>query len=149
MIFGANINLEVFEIFRTDSSSILLFYNEIFLSRVLSSKANSDFLNKFGYSRDMSLKDSLGLLKDRYYYNFCPHEMGIFLGIPLQDVKDFICKDRKECICCGYWKVYNNREYALRIFKNYDKSKHDFMKLIEKNIGIAKAVEMLSSCSRF
>ncbi|MFL0196790.1 DUF3793 family protein [Clostridium sp. WILCCON 0269] len=140
-----NISLKVFEIYKKENIIILLFYNESMLSEVLCYKDNAEFLNKFGYSSSMSLINKLNLLKDRYEYNSCPHEIGIFLGIPVRDVEDFINCGEKKCICCGYWKVYNDKENALEIFKNYDKSKYNFLRLLEKNIGLVKVVEMLSS----
>lgn len=145
--YMSGINLKAFKIFSTDSSLILLFYNEVFLSRVLFCKDNMDFLNKFGYSSDMSLLDSLNLLKERYRSSCCPHEMGIFLGIPLPDVKDFMYGNDKKCVCCGYWKVYNDREQALYTFENYNRSKHNFIKLIRKKMEIVKVVKMLSSAA--
>lgn len=143
-----DINLKVFEIFSNNSSLLLLFYNETFLYRILSCQDNIEFLSEFGYSKDMCLMDLLNLLRERYKCNFCPHEMGIFLGIPLPDVKDFIYGKNKKCICCGYWKVYNDREQALKTFENYNRSRYNFMKLIRKNTEIIKAVEMLSSAVR-
>lgn len=140
-----NINLKVFEINRKENSVVLLFYNEKMLSEVLCDKDNAEFLSKFGYSNSMSLIEKLNLLKNRYEYNFCPHEMGIFLGIPLRDVEYFMNCNEKECVCCGYWKVYNDREGALQVFENYNKSKNNFLKFIQNDIGITKVVKLLSS----
>ena len=62
-------------------------------------------------------------MKRRYKEFNCPHELGIFLGFPLNDVKDFMnCKDKK-CLSCGYWLVYNNLQEAQEIFSKYDKVK--------------------------
>lgn len=140
-----NINLKVFEINRKENAIVLLFYNEKMLSEVLCDKDNAEFLSKFGYLNSMPLIDKLNLLKNRYEYNFCPHEMGIFLGIPVKDVEDFINCSEKECVCCGYWKVYNDRERALEVFENYNRSKYNFLKLIQNDIGITKVVKILSS----
>lgn len=140
-----NINLKVFEINRKENAIVLLFYNERMLSEVLSDRDNTEFLSKFGYLSSMSLTEKLNLLKNRYEYNFCPHEMGIFLGIPLRDVEDFMNCNEKECVCCGYWKVYNDRKGALKVFEDYNKSKNNFLKLIQNDIGAVKAVRILSS----
>ena len=51
-----------------------------------------------------------------------PHEMGIFLGYPLADVKGFIKKET--CLLYGYWKVYANPKRVQELFKLYDRS-HD------------------------
>ena len=47
----------------------------------------------------------------------------MFLGFPLNDVKDFMgCKEKK-CLSCGYWLVYNDLQEAKKIFSKYDKVK--------------------------
>lgn len=63
------------------------------------------------------------MLKNRYTQFNCPHELGVFLGFPLNDVMDFMnCKDKK-CLSCGYWLVYNNLQEAKETFNRYDKVK--------------------------
>ena len=37
-----------------------------------------------------------------------PHEIGVFLGYPPEDVKAFIKQNGKGAVLCGYWKVYSN-----------------------------------------
>ncbi len=52
-----------------------------------------------------------------------PHEVGVFLDYPVEDVKAFIEKGGKDCLLCGYWKVYYNLDKAQRIFHIYDMAK--------------------------
>ena len=50
-----------------------------------------------------------------------PHEIGLFLGYPFEDVKGFI-KYKGECYkCVGCWKVYGDEKEALDTFKKYKK----------------------------
>lgn len=49
-----------------------------------------------------------------------PHEIGLFLGYPPEDVEGFIHR-RDEAKCCGAWKVYGDVEQAQRIFQRYRK----------------------------
>ena len=37
-----------------------------------------------------------------------PHEIGVFLGYPLDDVKGFIKNEGKKYLMIGYWKVYSD-----------------------------------------
>ena len=46
-----------------------------------------------------------------------PHEIGVFLGYPIWDVKGFIDYKGKDFKYCGTWKVYNNTDYAKIYFK--------------------------------
>ncbi|AGK98302.1 DUF3793 family protein [Clostridium pasteurianum] len=138
-----NINLKVFEITRKEKLIILLFYNEKLLAETLFREDNMELLMKFGYSNIMSLDMCLQLLKYRYEGIACPHEVGIFLGIPAKDVEAFINCNGKQCVLCGYWKVYHDREKALKIFENYDRTKENVVKLLKKKIEPIKMIEML------
>ena len=50
-----------------------------------------------------------------------PHEIGLFLGYPPEDVQGFILHKGNCCKCCGCWKVYGNEEKAVREFAKYKK----------------------------
>ncbi|NLM20268.1 MAG: DUF3793 family protein, partial [Peptococcaceae bacterium] len=64
----------------------------------------------------------------------CPHEIGVFLGFPCQDVKAFMEYQEKisgarsrsqvergpKLLLNGYWKVYHNPDLASDIFRRYD-----------------------------
>ena len=52
-----------------------------------------------------------------------PHEMGIFLGYPLEDVRGFILHEGKDSRYTGYWKVYGDVEQAKQTFQAYDNAK--------------------------
>lgn len=106
------INLNVYEIKSEPNLKILMFYNEKLLSKTIFEEDNIKFLMKFGYSSSMSLNECLNLLKLRYLECACPHEIGIFLGIPIKDVEDFINYNGSGCIYCGYWKVYHDSKVA-------------------------------------
>jgi hypothetical protein len=110
------------ELSKGDDKTTLLFYDAKLLSDILSIDENIEFLKKFGYSNDMTLYEALNFLKLRFAYSF-PHEIGVFLGFPLEDVKQFIEHPTKDCIFYGYWKVYTNLERAKMWFDLYDRAK--------------------------
>ena len=49
-----------------------------------------------------------------------PHEIGLFLGYPPEDVRGFI-ENKDECKAVGFWKVYTNVEKAETTFNLYRK----------------------------
>ena len=50
-----------------------------------------------------------------------PHEIGLFLGYPAEDVKGFI-ENKAACSkCSGCWKVYGDEKAAKILFKKYKK----------------------------
>ena len=48
-----------------------------------------------------------------------PHEIGLFLGYPPEDVDGFI-RRRADAKCVGCWKVYGDVERAQRLFSQYE-----------------------------
>jgi hypothetical protein len=50
-----------------------------------------------------------------------PHEIGVFLGYPLQDVKGFIENNGRNSKYTGLWKVYGDKAASIRMFEKYRK----------------------------
>ena len=48
-----------------------------------------------------------------------PHEIGLFLSYPPEDVRGFIQNKGRHCKCVGCWKVYGDAERARRQFEGY------------------------------
>ena len=101
---------------------LILLYNEKLLSEQLREKERLELLESFGYSPEWGLPDMLKRLSERVKES-CgfPHEIGLFLSYPVEDVKGFIENDGENFKFCGCWKVYGNEEKARRTFENYNK----------------------------
>ena len=50
-----------------------------------------------------------------------PHEVGLFLGYPPEDVCGFIEQNAAHYKCVGCWKVYGDEDKAKRTFAKYRK----------------------------
>ena len=50
-----------------------------------------------------------------------PHEIGLFLGYPPEDVRGFIENGAEGCKFSGCWKVYDDEEQARKIFDRFRK----------------------------
>lgn len=121
--FLQSLNLKHIVLRETENSKILLIYNSNCLKFTIYTKNTLSFLKKLNYRDDMNLNEMLNHLKSRYNVVHCPHELGIFLGIPLDDVEIFMNCSSSKCLLCGYWKVYKEKEKAEKIFNYYDSSK--------------------------
>ena len=55
-----------------------------------------------------------------------PHEVGLFLSYPPEDVQGFI--DHRACDfkCAGLWKVYSDEERAQRLFTRFKRCTEDY-----------------------
>lgn len=118
--YGAR--LKFYETKQTDSHVCVLFYDESALTEVLMAEPVQAFLHTEGYDRTDRLTDILATLR-QHSQDCCPHEVGIFLGYPLEDVVGFIQNNGKNCLVCGYWKVYQDPERKQAQFNAYDNSR--------------------------
>ena len=91
-------------------------YRPEWVSRLLSEADNLQFLERCGYRQGNTeaLLEQLSrrLCLEREY----PHEIGLFLGYPLEDVVGFIENKGWNYTCCGCWKSYGDPEKAQAYF---------------------------------
>lgn len=89
----------------------------------------AEFLMQYGYG-NTDVEACLERLKCRLMYtDEFPHEIGIFLGYPLEDVKGFIDNAGQNSKCTGCWKVYCNECEAIKTFAKFNKCKEIYTKL--------------------
>lgn len=117
-----------------DSLSVLLFKSSVLESHLAMDK-NAAFLKDNGYECGSTLYSMLGMLKERFLGG-CPHEIGIFLGIPVEDVCGFIENKGKNCEMCRYWKVYENKKRAEYLFRLYDEAKISIARDVVNSIDL-------------
>ncbi len=105
---------------RTKRSYLLCLYRERALDGVLRQPEHRAYLASAGYQVQASTRGILSQLSQRLRSSEeFPHEIGIFLGYPLEDVKGFVRHKGKNFTCCGYWKAYGDPEAARRCFESY------------------------------
>lgn len=64
-----------------------------------------------------------------------PHEVGLFLGYPPEDVDGFI-RNRDGYKCCGRWKVYGDVESARNTFAKYKKCTRVYLQKMADGRGL-------------
>lgn len=93
--------------------TLVYVYRKSALSKILSDSNNIDFLSEWGYDHNADVNEMLCKLTDRIECgSTMPHEIGVFLGYPLEDVIGFIKNKGKNHSFCGYWKAYGNPDEA-------------------------------------
>lgn len=121
-----------FMVLKDKGERLLLYvYNRRQLEDILFDKSNKNFLEGEGY-RYNSVDGALDILKARMVNDDFPHEIGIFLNYPLEDVKGFIADPNEGVKLVGYWKVYEGEERKKQIFDTYEKCTR---KIKEKLLG--------------
>ena len=68
-----------------------------------------------------------------------PHEVGLFLGYPPEDVRGFMKSSRDGVKCVGCWKVYGDEIRAREVFWRYRRCKEVF----EENMQRGRKLETL------
>ena len=106
-----------FILLREDEERLLVYIcHRARLTKYLFSPDVRAFLARFGYEYG-SAEEALEQLKCRMKGEF-PHEIGVFLGYPLADVRGFL-RAPNSCVLCGCWKVYENADEAARTFERF------------------------------
>lgn len=76
--------------------------------------------------------------KKRLNTNNFPHEIGVFLGYPLDDVIGFI--EHKPFYLVGDWKVYQNVKEAQKQFDLFKQTKEKMLNQIHLGYELAQII---------
>ena len=145
-----NTGTEYMKLYTGTKESVSIIFNRKKLEETLSDIENREFIKQYGYEI-FSVDEVIEGLAMRYTEfkegraEF-PHEMGIVLGYPLEDVSGFIENNGKNYLYSGYWKVYKNAEEKIRLFKTYKDIKKYFVEQIENGKQI---YQICSECREF
>ena len=104
------------------ASMKILFYRVDLLDTSINDTNIRDFLEGLGYHAAMNLQEMLLCFKERFQ-STCPHEMGLFLGIPLNDVMGFMGMSEECRTCQGMWQIYGDPVSSLGIMKRMEATK--------------------------
>lgn len=103
------------------SRALLYLYRPEELRRDLSDSEAREILTGCGYPckhAEACLAHLVGRLRKGGDF---PHEVGLFLGYPPEDVKGFIENKADGCKMIGCWKVYGDLESAKEKFASYER----------------------------
>ena len=106
---------------RANENRVLLYvYRPKKLEDDIKNEAARYILEKRGYQCEkpgMCVTRLMKLLREGGEF---PHEIGLFLGYPPEDVEGFI-ENSHECKMSGFWKVYGDVHSAELLFNKYKK----------------------------
>lgn len=133
------VNIKILQ--EREKSVLLYVYRKKRLACDLSCPMARSILKKQGYGCidvDKGIQMLCSRINATRFKNEFPHEIGLFLSYPVQDVKGFIENKGRNCIYCGYWKVYGGLEKAILMFAQFDKCKLVYSKLCRQGASIKK-----------
>lgn len=106
-----------------ESTALIYVFRPKKLGADLSNTEAESLLEKFGYSTDLPGQCIVKLIDRLKENEEFPHEIGLFLGYPPEDVNGFIYHKNEGCKTIGCWKVYGDEEKAEKTFMKYKKCK--------------------------
>ncbi len=138
ILFPKGVHLTVLSM--TNDNVLLYMYREHRLADILAQRDVQCFLGNYGY-REFSIDAALRMLSERFTKTEkegFPHEIGVFLGYPLEDVIAFILNEGKNCKCTGCWKAYTDQCGAMKTFALYAKCKEVYTRLFAAGVPIKR-----------
>ncbi len=135
--------LKIKELSRVKGRTLMLLYNERLLEKQLCLSDVKTMFCRFGYKGCCSTCEYLERLARRIgAKGDFPHEIGLFLGYPTEDVKGFIENKGENYLCCGYWKVYSDEEGAKKMFRRFNNCRSYIVSRLDKGDDIYKALRI-------
>ncbi len=99
--------------------ALIYLYRKSALQKDLEKKEIREILESYGY-HSSSPEKALRHLGRRFAQSEeFPHEIGLFLGYPPDDVQGFIQNKGENQKKTGIWKVYTDEERAEKMFRQY------------------------------
>ncbi len=122
----------------TGGGTLIYVYRPQQLRETLNREDIQKFLKSQGY-QDCSLEGAIETLskhiKQASKRGF-PHEIGVFLGYPLEDIQSFMIHKGKNSFFTGCWKVYHNPEIAAKTFQKFKKCRKIYLEKYEQGFDM-------------
>ena len=129
-----------------------LVYREDELKAYLMQDRVCQSMKNFGYE-SLNLAEVLKRFQKRY--TECmeqkaefPHEMGLLLGYPVEDVEGFVVNRGQNYLYCGYWKVYGHVEEKKALFEKYEEARKTLVQFLAKGMNVCEMASMSWSNER-
>ncbi len=141
--------ISFFRLLATSEKIVYLLFKREKLESYLMKRDVQEMLHGEGYE-DLRMGMVLRRFQIRYEEYMSdgdsfPHEMGLLLGYPTEDVKGFIENEGKNFLYNGYWKVYGNMNEKVELFKRYDTAKETIIQLLSKGVGIVHIIKLYNA----
>lgn len=121
-----------------EGKALLYLFRPANLRRDLSTAAARQILKEAGYTEEepgCCVRRLMGRL--RHGRDF-PHEIGLFLSYPAEDVRGFIDNHARNCKLAGPWKVYGDVEQAKRTFEQYRKCTASYCRSLRAGLSLSQ-----------
>lgn len=132
---------------RTKTTFLLFRRNE--LEEFLSDENVRNVFMKAGYKslqigkilRTFSLRYEAYMQGDKSF----PHEMGLLLGYPVEDVVGFVENNGKNFLYSGYWKVYEHQKAKVKLFDKFKVAEETLIHLLSNGLSMSDIIDIYAT----
>ena len=121
-----------------EGKALLYLFRPAELRRDLSGAAARQILAEAGYTSEGTGRCVQCLRERLSRGGDFPHEIGLFLSYPAEDVRGFIDNHARNCKLAGPWKVYGDVEQAKRTFEKYRKCTASYCRSLRAGLSLAQ-----------
>lgn len=126
---------------KNDDRMLFFVFDRFLLEKICSDEKNIEYLKSKKYPVEKGFNAILTEILHRLTFseNF-PHEIGLFLGYPLEDVIGFE-EDSTKYKYAGVWKVYGDKDAAKRQMILYKKCTEECMNWISNGSSVPASIK--------
>lgn len=124
----------------TKTRALIYLYRPDRLEKDLADKTAAELLSERAYPVGYTERCVAELIRRVRHEEDFPHEIGLFLGYPSEDVSGFIKHGAKNSKCVGTWKVYGDEAEAQKKFKLYKKCTRVYKDAYKKHNSFERLV---------
>ena len=121
-----------------DEQALLYLYRPARLRRDLADGGAQALLRQSGYGCESCGRCIAQLIRRLQAGGEFPHEVGLFLSYPPEDVQGFIQNRAGGFRCAGLWKVYGDAERAQAIFQKYRQCTQIYCRLYRAGVSLER-----------
>ena len=126
---------------RYNEKTVLLYLYRIdALRKDLSGREAAQILREVGYESADSDRCVVELISKLKSAKDFPHEVGLFLSYPPEDVRGFIDNHAGNCKYLGFWKVYGDVEKAKKTFASYENCTKAYNRMWRKGASLRSLI---------
>ena len=117
---------------------LMYLYRPALLRRDLSDSEAAEILCAAGYSCASCDRCVVQLIERLRESESFPHEIGLFLSYPPEDVRGFIDNKAANFKRSGLWKVYGDEERAMAMFDEFKRCTDIYCRLWREGVGLER-----------
>lgn len=141
--------ISYYRLIQTRAKTTFLLFRRNELEEFLSDENVRNVLMKAGYKslqidkilRTFSLRYEAYIQGDKSF----PHEMGLLLGYPVEDVVGFVENNGKNFLYSGYWKVYENQKAKVKLFDKFKVAEETLIHLLSNGLSMSDIIDIYAT----